>query len=125
VATYTVNKQGIAKARQLIDAHRYRVHEAGGLTSSHDAAEQNTFLKSHGWDDYASWHLALTHDATGTTARAAPAMARLCALVPAGSRPRPRVHDLVARLHSHGPASSVRPLESLEIVRPAALPWPG
>jgi len=66
VATYTVNKHGIAKARQLIDAHQYRVRSRWADVQPR-AAEQNTFLKSHGWDDYASWHLALTDDATDET----------------------------------------------------------
>jgi hypothetical protein len=66
VATYTVNKQGIAKARQLIDTHQYRVRSRWADVQPR-AAEQNTFLKSHGWDDYASWHLALTDDATDET----------------------------------------------------------
>jgi hypothetical protein len=31
------------------------------------AAEQNAFLKSHSWDEYAAWHLGLTEDAADET----------------------------------------------------------
>jgi hypothetical protein len=59
VATYTVNRRGVAKARQLIAAHQYRVRSRWADVQPR-AAEQNAFLESHGWDEYASWHLALT-----------------------------------------------------------------
>jgi hypothetical protein len=59
MATYTVNKRGVSKARQLIDAHQYRVRSRWADVQPR-AADQNAFLKSHGWDEYASWHLALT-----------------------------------------------------------------
>ncbi len=66
MAIYTVNKRGVAKARQLIDAHRYRVRSRWADVQPR-AAEQNAFLKSHGWDEYASWHLALTDGAADET----------------------------------------------------------
>jgi hypothetical protein len=59
VATYTVNKRGVAKARQLIDAHQYRLRSRWADVQPR-AADQNAFLDSHSWDEYASWHLALT-----------------------------------------------------------------
>ncbi|MEY2461787.1 MAG: hypothetical protein QOG30_3617 [Acidimicrobiaceae bacterium] len=59
MATYTVNRRGVAKARQLIAAHQYRVRSRWADVQPR-AAEQNAFLESHGWDEYASWHLALT-----------------------------------------------------------------
>ena len=59
MATYTVNKRGVSKARQLIDAHQYRARSRWADVQPR-AADQNAFLKSHGWDEYASWHLALT-----------------------------------------------------------------
>ena len=59
MANYTVNKRGVAKARKLIDAHQYRVRSRWADVQPR-AAEQNAFLESHGWDDYAAWHLALT-----------------------------------------------------------------
>jgi hypothetical protein len=59
VARYVVNKLGVAKARALIDAHQYRVRSRWADVQP-SAAEQNAFLKSHDWEEYASWHLALT-----------------------------------------------------------------
>ena len=54
-----MNKLGVAKARALIDAHQYRVRSRWADVQP-SAAEQNAFLKSHDWEEYASWHLALT-----------------------------------------------------------------
>jgi hypothetical protein len=66
VAKYVVNKAGVAKARALIDAHQYRVRSRWADVQP-SAAEQNAFLKSHGWKEYASWHLALTDGAAEQT----------------------------------------------------------
>ena len=62
MATYRVNRRGVAKARELIDAHQYRVRSRWADVQPR-AAEQNAFLKAHGWEEYASWHLALTDGA--------------------------------------------------------------
>jgi hypothetical protein len=59
MATYRMNKRGVAKARELIDAGQYRVRSRWADAQPR-AAEQNAFLKAHGWEEYASWHLALT-----------------------------------------------------------------
>ena len=59
MATYVVNKQAVAHARALIRGHQYRVRSRWADVQPR-AAEQNAFLKAHGWKDYASWHLALT-----------------------------------------------------------------
>jgi len=59
MAAYRVNKRGIAKARELIDAHQYSVRSRWADVQPR-AAQQNAFLKTHGWDEYAAWHLALT-----------------------------------------------------------------
>jgi hypothetical protein len=64
--TYRVNKRGVAKARELIDSRQYRVRSRWGDVQPH-AAEQNAFLKAHGWEEYASWHLALTDGAPEET----------------------------------------------------------
>jgi hypothetical protein len=66
MATYRVNKRGVAKARELIDARQYRVRSRWADVQPH-AAEQNAFLEAHGWDEYASWHLALTDGAPDET----------------------------------------------------------
>ena len=59
MARYLVNRRGVSKARELIDAHQYRVRSRWADVQPR-AADQNAFLKSHRWDEYASWHLALT-----------------------------------------------------------------
>lgn len=66
MASYRVNKRGVAKARELIDSHRYRVRSRWADAQPR-AAEQNAFLKAHGWEEYASWHLALAEDVPDET----------------------------------------------------------
>jgi hypothetical protein len=66
MAKYVVNRRAVAKARELIDARRYRVRSRWADVQPR-ADEQNAFLKSHSWDEYASWHLALTNGATDET----------------------------------------------------------
>jgi hypothetical protein len=66
MATYRVNKRGVAKARELIDARRYRVRSRWNDVQPR-AADQNAFLKTHGWEEYGSWHLALTDRASDET----------------------------------------------------------
>lgn len=68
MATYVVNRAAVAKARKLIDARQYRVRSVWNEVQPR-AAEQNAFLKTHGWDDYAAWHLALTDGAPDETKR--------------------------------------------------------
>ncbi len=66
MATYTVNKRAMAHARKLIDARRYVLDSDWGEAQPR-AADENEFLESHSWDDYADWHLGLTDDATDET----------------------------------------------------------
>jgi hypothetical protein len=66
VAKYRVNKRSVAKARELIDARQYRVRSRWADVQPR-AAEQNAFLKANGWEEYASWHLALTDGAPDET----------------------------------------------------------
>ena len=66
VAKYIVNKRGVAKARALIDAGQYRVRSRWADVQPR-ADGQNAFLKAHGWQEYASWHLALTDAAADET----------------------------------------------------------
>jgi hypothetical protein len=69
MASYSVNAQAVAQARRLIDARQYVLRSTwGDVQPSTD--DENAFLESHSWDDYAGWHLALTDGATdGTKAR--------------------------------------------------------
>jgi hypothetical protein len=66
MATYSVNKAAVAHARRLIDAKQYVLNSDWGRVQPR-AAEQNKFLKSNSWEDYALWHLGLTEGATDET----------------------------------------------------------
>jgi hypothetical protein len=66
MATYTVNKRAITYARKLIDARQYSLDSDWGEAQPR-AEDENRFLKSHSWDEYADWHLGLTDDATDET----------------------------------------------------------
>ena len=66
MASYSVNDAGVAKARSLIDAHQYVVRSEWGEVQP-GAEDENAYLESHGWSDYAGWHLGLTSGATDET----------------------------------------------------------
>ncbi len=66
MATYTVNPEAVARARKLIDARQYVLASDWG-DSQPKADDENTFLDSHSWEEYASWHLALTEGANDET----------------------------------------------------------
>jgi hypothetical protein len=66
VASYSVNPDGVAWARHLIDAGQYVLDSDWGK-SQPGASEQNAFLKSHSWEEYARWHLGLTDGARDET----------------------------------------------------------
>ncbi len=66
MAKYTLNKQAVAHARRLIDAHRYVLDSDWGAVQP-SAEDENRFLKSHSWHEYAAWHLGLTEGASDET----------------------------------------------------------
>jgi hypothetical protein len=66
MATYSVNERGIARARRLIEARQYVLRSDWGRVQPRAAAE-NAFLASHGWEEYAEWHLGLTDGAPDET----------------------------------------------------------
>jgi hypothetical protein len=69
MASYSLNRAAVAHARRLIDAHQYVLESEWGDVQP-AAGDENAFLKSHSWDDYAVWHLGLTEGAAdGTKAR--------------------------------------------------------
>src|SRR3954452_11080462 len=63
---YRVNKDGVAKARELIDAGKY-----DDSTEWSDAApsadDENAEIDKHGYEGYADWHLAVDPDASEET----------------------------------------------------------
>ena len=69
MASYSVNQRAVARARELIDARQYVLDSNWGDVQPR-AADENAFLESHSWDEYADWHLGLTDGAEdGTKAR--------------------------------------------------------
>jgi hypothetical protein len=66
MASYLVNPEAVARARRLIEARQYVLDSDWGDVQP-NAAAQNTFLKSHSWDEYAEWHLGLTEGAKDQT----------------------------------------------------------
>jgi hypothetical protein len=66
MASYSVNKRGVARARELIDARQYVLDSDWGEVQP-SADDENAFLESHGWPEYAEWHLGLTDGATDET----------------------------------------------------------
>ena len=69
MATYTLNKGAVAHARKLIAARQYVLDGDWGEVAP-TADDENAFLNTHSWDEYASWHLGLTDGANdGTKAR--------------------------------------------------------
>ena len=59
MASYSLNRDAVARARRLIDSRQYVLDSDWGDVQPR-AAAQNKFLDSHSWDEYAEWHLGLT-----------------------------------------------------------------
>ena len=69
MARYEVNPVAVANAERLIRARQYVLRSDWG-ESQPTADDENRYLGSHTWDEYAEWHLGLTAGATdGTKAR--------------------------------------------------------
>jgi hypothetical protein len=66
MAKYTVNPEAVARARELIDARQYVLDSDWG-DAQPKADDENEFLNSHSWDEYAAWHLGLTEGANDET----------------------------------------------------------
>jgi len=66
MASYSVNDRAVARARRLIDARQY-VLDSDWRDAQPRAADENVFLESHPWDEYAEWHLGLTDGAADET----------------------------------------------------------
>ena len=69
MASYAVNPDAVAQAERLIQARQYVLDSEWGDVQP-KAADENAYLESHSWEEYAAWHLGLTEGATdGTKAR--------------------------------------------------------
>ena len=66
MASYTVNSRAVAHARRLIDARQYVLDSDWGEAQP-SAEDENAFLATHKWSEYAAWHLGLTEGATEET----------------------------------------------------------
>ena len=66
MATYTLNEPAVKHIRALIEKKQYVLDSDWGDVQP-SAADQNAYLESHGWDDYAGWHLGLTEGANDET----------------------------------------------------------
>jgi hypothetical protein len=66
MARYTVNDRAVAHARRLIDARQYVLDSDWGEVQPR-AEDENKFLKTHSWEEYALWHLGLTERAAEET----------------------------------------------------------
>ena len=66
MASYTVNERAVARERRLIDARQYVLDSDWGEVQPR-ADDQNAYLESHSWDEYAAWHLGLSDGATDDT----------------------------------------------------------
>ena len=66
MASYKLNRRAVAHARRLIAARQYILDSDWGEVQP-DAADENRFLKTHSWAEYATWHMGLTDGATDET----------------------------------------------------------
>jgi hypothetical protein len=66
MASYQVNPAAVAHAERLIDARQYVLRSDWGRVQPR-AEQENAFLESHSWEQYAEWHLGLTEGAAEET----------------------------------------------------------
>ncbi len=66
MAAYSVNEAAVARARALIDARQYVLNSDWG-ESQPRADDENSYLKSHSWEQYSEWFLGLTEGAKDET----------------------------------------------------------
>jgi hypothetical protein len=66
MTNYRVNEAGVAKARDLIDAHQYVLDSSWGEEAP-SASEENADIDRHDWSQYGEWHLAIDTGASEET----------------------------------------------------------
>jgi hypothetical protein len=66
MASYRVNPAGVEHAERMIDARQYVLRSVWGEVQPR-AADENEYLETHGWEEYAVWHLGLTDGAAEET----------------------------------------------------------
>ena len=68
MTTYRVNKDGVAKACELIDAGKYD-DDTEWSDAAPSADEENAEIERHGHDGFGAWHLAVDPEASEETKR--------------------------------------------------------
>src|SRR3954451_20654306 len=58
MTTYRVNKDGVAKARELIDSGKYD-DTTEWSDAAPSAADENAEIERHGYEGFGAWHLAV------------------------------------------------------------------
>ena len=66
MASYTVNDEGVAYARELIAKRQYVLTSEWGAVQPR-AAVETAYLERHGWEKYRRWFLGLTDGANDQT----------------------------------------------------------
>ena len=66
IASYAVNRAGVAYARKLITGRQYVLDSEWGDVQP-AAGDENAYLENHSWKDYGGWHLGLTEGAQDET----------------------------------------------------------
>jgi hypothetical protein len=61
-----VNERAVKHAEELIDKRQYVLDSDWGDVQP-KAKQENDYLESHSWEEYAEWHLGLTDGATDET----------------------------------------------------------
>jgi hypothetical protein len=66
VASYELNERAVKHARDLIAKHQYVLESTWGDVQP-SAEDENAYLETHSWEEFADWHLGLTEGATDET----------------------------------------------------------
>jgi hypothetical protein len=66
MSSYVVNERAVERARRLIRGRQYVLDSDWGDVQP-TAEDENKFLESHSWSEYAEWHLGLTEGASEET----------------------------------------------------------
>ena len=64
--SYSLNDSAVEHARRLIETRQYVLESDWGEVQPR-ADDENAFLESHSWEEYADWYLGLTDGATDET----------------------------------------------------------
>lgn len=66
MASYVLNERAFDKATRLIENRQYVLNSDWGERQP-KAEDENRFLRTHSWEEYAEWHLGLTVGANDET----------------------------------------------------------